>query len=88
MFKLCDLKDASVSVWLVAPKVTIGRAGNCDLAIADESVAKLHAEVTVEGDVLTLHHLAESGQTLLNGTPVQGSCPLKRDDELQIGGGL
>ncbi|MCX2779805.1 FHA domain-containing protein [Microbulbifer thermotolerans] len=86
MFKLCDLKDASVSVWLVAPKVTIGRAGNCDLAIADESVAKLHAEVTVEGDVLTLHHLAESGQTLLNGTPVQGSCPLKRDDELQIGG--
>jgi len=86
MFKLCDLKDASQSVWLVAPKVTIGRAGNCDLTIADTSVAKLHAEVSVEGDLLTLHNLAESGQTLLNGTPVQGSCELRLNDQLQIGG--
>ncbi len=86
MLKLCDLKDASQSVWLVAPKVTIGRAGNCDLTIADDSVAKLHAEVTVEGDLLTLHNLAGAGQVLLNGSPVQGSCEVKLDDQLQIGG--
>ncbi|WP_193164059.1 FHA domain-containing protein [Microbulbifer hainanensis] len=86
MLKLCDLKDASQSVWLVAPKVTIGRAGNCDLTIADESVAKLHAEVIVDDDRLTLHNLAGSGQVLVNGKPVQGRCPLKLNDELKIGG--
>ncbi|MFC6635547.1 FHA domain-containing protein [Microbulbifer taiwanensis] len=86
MFKLCDLKDASQSVWLVAPKVTIGRASNCDLTIADESVAKLHAEVSVEGDELVLHNLADGGQVLLNGKSVQGSCEIKLNDQLQIGG--
>ncbi|WP_346839881.1 FHA domain-containing protein [Microbulbifer sp. SAOS-129_SWC] len=86
MLKLCDLKDASQSVWLVSPKVTIGRAANCDLTIADESVAKLHAEVVVDNDRLTLHNLAGSGQVLLNGEPVKGRCPLKLNDELRIGG--
>ena len=86
MFKLCDLKDASQSVWLVAPKVTIGRAGHCDLTIADDSVAKLHAEVTVEEDVLTLHNLAGSGQVILNDKPVDGSCRIQLDDKLKIGG--
>lgn len=85
MLKLCDLKDPGQSVWLVAPKVTIGRGSNCDMIIADDSVAKLHAEVIVEGEQLLLRHLAERGRTLLNGKPVQKSCPLKCNDELQIG---
>ncbi|WP_323844055.1 FHA domain-containing protein [Microbulbifer magnicolonia] len=85
MLKLCDLKDANLSVWLVAPKVTVGRAANCDLTIADESVAKLHAEITVGDDVLTLHSLSGTGQILLNGSPVKGSCEVKVNDQLQIG---
>lgn len=86
MLKLCDLKDASQSVWLVAPKVTIGRAASCDLTIPDESVAKLHAEVIVENDELTLRDLAGSGQLLLNGEPLQGSCRIRVNDQLKIGG--
>lgn len=86
MLKLCDLKDASQSVWLVAPKVTIGRAGNCDLTIADDSVAKLHAEVAVgEDGRLTLHNLAGGGHILLNGKTVEDSSPLKLNDKLKIG---
>ncbi|SDZ79039.1 FHA domain-containing protein [Microbulbifer marinus] len=86
MFKLCDLKDASSSVWLVAPKVTIGRAASCDLTIADDSVAKLHAEIAVEGDSLTLHNLSGSGQILLNGKPVKTRSEIRLNDQLQIGG--
>ncbi|MGL6162043.1 FHA domain-containing protein [Microbulbifer sp.] len=86
MFKLCDLKDASQSVWLVAPKVTIGRAGSCDLTIADNAVAKLHAEVAVEDDQLTLHNLAGAGLVAVNGQSVEDSCPLQLGDQVKIGG--
>ncbi|SHE50330.1 FHA domain-containing protein [Microbulbifer donghaiensis] len=86
MFKLCDLKDASLSVWLVAPKVTLGRAANCDLTIADDSVAKLQAEIVVDGETLTLNNLSGAGQILLNGSPVKGSCEVKLNDQLQVGG--
>ncbi|MCW8128512.1 FHA domain-containing protein [Microbulbifer halophilus] len=86
MLKLCDPKDASHSVWLVAPKVVIGRAGNCDLTISDESVAKAHAEVVVSGDQLTVHNLAGAGQLQVNGTVVDDSCHLKVNDQLKIGG--
>ncbi|WP_250462499.1 FHA domain-containing protein [Microbulbifer litoralis] len=86
MLKLCDPKDASHSVWLVAPKVTIGRAGNCDLTISDESIAKVHAEVVVSGDRLTVHNLAGAGQLEVNGRAVEDSCPLQVNDKLKIGG--
>lgn len=86
MLKLCDPKDASHSVWLVAPKVTIGRAGNCDLTISDESVAKLHAEVEVSGDQLTVYNLAGPGQLQVNERAVDDSCHLQVNDQLKIGG--
>lgn len=85
MFKLCDLRDASQSVWLVAPKVTIGRGAACDLTIADDSVAKLHAEVVVDDKVLILHNLADSGALSVNGAPVERSYKLVCGDEVQIG---
>ncbi|KUJ84896.1 FHA domain-containing protein [Microbulbifer flavimaris] len=85
MLKLCDLKDVSQSVWLVAPRVTIGRASNCDFTIADESVAKLQAEILVEGDALILKNLAGNGVLAVNGQPVDRSCPVKLDDKLTVG---
>ncbi|WP_237064754.1 FHA domain-containing protein [Microbulbifer guangxiensis] len=85
MLKLCDLKDVSQSVWLVAPKVTIGRASQCDFTIVDEAVAKLQVEILVEDDNLILKNLAENGAVAVNGEVVQRSCPLKLDDKVTIG---
>ncbi|MFV8782450.1 FHA domain-containing protein [Microbulbifer sp. SA54] len=85
MLKLCDVKDSRHSVWLVAPKVTIGRASNCDLTLPDASVAKLHAEIVVEGENLELHNLAGAGQVAVNGRLVDGSCQLQRNDRVQLG---
>lgn len=85
MLKLCDVKDSRHSVWLVAPKVTIGRASTCDLTLPDTSLAKLHAEIVVDGETLELHNLAGSGQVAVNGRLVDGSCQLQRNDRVQLG---
>ncbi|HEY8569432.1 FHA domain-containing protein [Microbulbifer sp.] len=85
MLKLCDVKDASQSVWLVAPKVTIGRGSQCDLTLADASVAKLHAEILVDGEELELRNLAGNGQVMVNGKLVDGNCRLYRNDRIQLG---
>ncbi|MBB5210581.1 FHA domain-containing protein [Microbulbifer hydrolyticus] len=85
MLKLCDVKDATQSVWLVAPKVTIGRGNQCDLTLADASIAKLHAEILVDGEELELRNLAGKGQVAVNGKPVEGSCKLQRNDRVQLG---
>ncbi|WP_299593072.1 FHA domain-containing protein [uncultured Microbulbifer sp.] len=85
MLKLCDVKDATQSVWLVAPKVTIGRGNQCDLTLADASIAKLHAEILVDGEELELRSLAGDGQVAVNGKVVEGSCKLRRNDRVQVG---
>ena len=85
MLKLCDVKDARQSVWLVAPKVTIGRGSQCDLTLADPSLAKLHVEILVDGEELELRNLAGSGQVAVNGKLVDGSCKLQRNDKVQLG---
>ncbi|QIL89337.1 FHA domain-containing protein [Microbulbifer harenosus] len=85
MLKLCDVKDASQSVWLVAPKVTIGRGSQCDLTLTDASVAKLHAEILVDGEELELRNLAGNGQISVNGKLIDGSCRLHRNDRVQLG---
>lgn len=85
MLKLCDVKDASQSVWLVAPKVTIGRSSQCDLTLADGSIAKLHAEIRVNGEDLELCNLAGNGQVAVNGALVKDSRKLKRNDRVQLG---
>jgi len=85
MLKLCDVKDATQSVWLVAPKVTVGRGSQCDLTLADASVAKLHAEIRINGEELELHNLAGTGQVAVNGKLVDQQCVLKRNDRVQLG---
>lgn len=85
MLKLCDVKDARQSVWLVAPKVTIGRGSQCDLTLADPSLAKLHVEILVDGEELELRNLAGNGQVAVNGKLVDGSCKLQRNDKVQLG---
>ncbi|MBN8431768.1 FHA domain-containing protein [Microbulbifer salipaludis] len=85
MLKLCDVKDASQSVWLVAPRVTIGRGNQCDLTLADASIAKLHAEILVDGEDLELRNLVAGGQLSVNGKAVESSCKLQRNDRIQLG---
>ncbi|WP_444931451.1 FHA domain-containing protein [Microbulbifer sp. SSSA002] len=88
MLKLCDVNDLSQSVWLVSPGVTVGRAQSSDLCIADDSVAKSHLQITVDGDILTLHNLAGAPRIQLNGKSTGTPCQLKVNDQVKVGSRL
>jgi pSer/pThr/pTyr-binding forkhead associated (FHA) protein len=65
-------------------RTLIGRADDCDLRIDQDGVAGRHAEIVDDGQGgLTLNHLADGFETVLNGEAVQ-SASLGSGDEIRI----
>ncbi len=65
-------------------RTLIGRADDCDLRIDQEGVAGRHAEIVEDGQGgLTLNHLADGFETVLNGETV-ASAALGSGDEIRI----
>jgi hypothetical protein len=65
-------------------RTLIGRADDCDLRIDQDGVAGRHAEIVDEGKGgLTLNHLAQDAETVLNGEPVD-TASLGSGDEIRI----
>ena len=65
-------------------RTLIGRADDCDIRIDVDGVSSRHAEVVGNGHGgLVLNHLADEGETVLNGEAVQ-SAPLASGDEIRI----
>ena len=87
MLKLRFTNNKQNAVWLVEPKVTIGRSPDCDLVLEGDGIADLHAEIRVEHELLTLHLLADSENTFINGKVVSQNAPvtLSPSDNLRIG---
>jgi pSer/pThr/pTyr-binding forkhead associated (FHA) protein len=84
MLKLRLKNNKHSAVWLVEPKVSIGRDSGNDLVVEDASVAAQHAEILVKHEKLTL--VNTSGETVLvNNKPVAERSALKVNDQLQIG---
>ncbi len=65
-------------------RTLIGRADDCDLRIDQEGVAGRHAEIVEDGQGgLSLNHLADGFETVLNGESVT-SASLGSGDEIRI----
>jgi len=62
----------------------IGRSDECDVALPDRQVSRLHARITWQGDCYEIEDLGSKNGTHLNGQEVQGSEPLHDGDEIQI----
>jgi len=81
------LKGASGAVinqsFTLGNRTLIGAADDCDLRVEGEQVASHHAEILESDGALVLRHIASSGQTLLNGEPVE-SAKLASGDEIRI----
>jgi hypothetical protein len=82
------LKGASGAVinqsHALGARTLIGRADDCDLRVDQDGVAGRHAEVVADGQGgLTLNHLADGFETVLNGEAVQ-SAALASGDEIRI----
>ncbi len=73
------------AVWLVEPKVSIGRASSNDFVVDDPSVAANHVEIEVKHENLTLVNVSGSKQVTVNGQSVEQSATLQANDELILG---
>ncbi len=71
----------------IGDEVTVGRAGGCAIAIADDTyVSTLHARVfrTPEGEV-RVEDLGSTNGTYVNRAKVGSAVALQRGDRLQVG---
>lgn len=71
MLKLRFKNNQHNSVWLVEPKVIIGRAGDCGLQVDQEGVEDHHLQILVQQEVIKLQPLVVSNVLRLNGKPVE-----------------
>ncbi|MES2823680.1 MAG: FHA domain-containing protein [Pseudomonadota bacterium] len=86
MLKIRYKNNKYNSVWLVEPKISIGRSATNDLIIDGSGVADKHIEVHVSHETLTLKNLDPLKPVKVNAMDVTGTCALKEDDEITIGG--
>jgi pSer/pThr/pTyr-binding forkhead associated (FHA) protein len=73
------------AVWLVEPKITIGRSATNALVIDDPIAGDVHIEVLVDNENLTLNNLLPAIPVMVNDVKVINSCELKPDDQITIG---
>ena len=73
------------AVWLVEPKITIGRSATNALVIDDPLASDVHLEVVVDNEHLTLRNLVPAQPVSVNGLAVTGACQLKPNDQINLG---
>ncbi|MDQ4076933.1 MAG: FHA domain-containing protein [Chloroflexota bacterium] len=84
--------ERSGQTWLLrqATSTTIGRFDDCDIAINDHGVSRLHAQITHRTDAATAHEFtifdySSTNGTMVNGQPINAVASLQDGDEIQIG---
>lgn len=85
MLKIRFKNNKYNAVWLVEPKVTIGRLSSNDLVVDDPEVADTHLEVLVDHEHLTLKNLEPERPVRLNNELVTSLCTLKPEDIITLG---
>jgi pSer/pThr/pTyr-binding forkhead associated (FHA) protein len=73
------------AVWLVEPKITIGRSATNALVIDDPLASDVHMEVLVDNEHLTLRNLIPTQPVIVNAQLVTGACELKPGDNISLG---
>ncbi len=78
--------------WLLrtGENATIGRFDDCTIAIDDDEVSRLHAQISHRTDTGEVHEFTifdytSTNGTLLNGKPIRGVASLQDGDILRIG---
>lgn len=73
------------AVWLVEPKITIGRSATNALVIDDPVAGDVHVEVLVDNENLTLRNLLPASPVMVNNVKVTDDCELRPEDQITIG---
>lgn len=87
MLKLRFKSNALNAVWLVEPKVTLGRRSDCHMVLSDPKAQDHHADVLVVGEQVSLQLLGEAGDTFINDRRINAAraYPLVLNDVVRIG---
>ncbi|MGI1678287.1 MAG: FHA domain-containing protein [Cellvibrionaceae bacterium] len=85
MLKLRFKNNKLNAVWLVEPKVTIGRSATNDLVLDNVSVADKHAEILVTHEKLVLVNLTGEKNIFLNERAIDSKVPVRINDQIVIG---
>ena len=64
---------------------TLGRDRENDIAIEDEAVSRLHAQIRYEDEAFTLEDLQSKAGVYVNKVKIEGKTPLAEGDEILIG---
>jgi len=67
-------------------KFVIGRAASCQLSLDDPLVSRHHAQLTVEGDLVTVEDLGSRNGVKVNGELIGSRYTVQDKDQLLIGG--
>jgi pSer/pThr/pTyr-binding forkhead associated (FHA) protein len=85
MLKLRFKENKYNAVWLVEPKITVGRSATNALVVDDPHVVDVHLEILVDNETLTLKNLAPTRPVMVNDVEVVGSCNLRPEDVITLG---
>jgi pSer/pThr/pTyr-binding forkhead associated (FHA) protein len=85
MLKIRFKDNPQHAVWLVEPKITIGRSATNALVIDEPLSGDVHMEVMVDNEHLTLRNLIPAQPVTVNGKSITGACELKPGDLLTLG---
>lgn len=85
MLKLRFKENKYNAVWLVEPKITIGKSATNALVIDDPYAIDVHLEILVDNENLTLKNLAPAKPVKVNDEEVTAACSLRPDDTITIG---
>jgi hypothetical protein len=64
----------------------IGRAASCQLSLDDPLVSRHHAQLSVEGEIVTVEDLGSRNGVKVNGELIQGRYTVRDKDAITIGG--
>jgi len=82
-----QFKDArSDPIVLSDPGKTIGKGSANDIVLDEEGVNVFHADLKVEGDIVTLTDVGTEAGTSLNGTKLTGPAMIREGDLISIQG--
>ncbi len=76
MLKLRFTNNKQNAVWLVEPKVTVGRSATSNLVLGDADITEHHAEILVNHEKLKLRLVAEASNVAVNNKPVVFAKPV------------
>ncbi len=85
MLKIRIKNNKHSAVWLVEPKVSVGRASENEFVVNDASVEPHHVDIQVNHENLTLVNVSGSKLVTVNGKSIEKKSPLHADDILGIG---